>query len=198
MKFDKRFFKKLYHCEKRISIPTCFTLLRFLLTPFIVIAIIQHNWSAAFSLFAVASLTDILDGGLARWWNDTTVLGACLDPLADKFLLISSFFALALAHPIPHWYLMLICLKETITIAGSSVLMLMGTNFTIAPTFLGKLTTLTQIIFIMAIFMCHFLHIAHTTLLYNLLNVIAGLIIITCAQYVHVGIKYLIARVIKL
>lgn len=202
MKHDNNLFKKLYHCEKRISIPTCITLVRIILVPFIVSSMVYQQWHAAFIWFLLAALTDVIDGSLARLWNDTTVLGACLDPLADKILLISCFFTLAYVHAplcsIPHWFLVLICLKETIIILGSLALLIIGPNFSIRPTYLGKCTTLAQIIFIIGIFISYFFNVYTPSFYYNVISLIAGLIILTCAQYIQIGLKYLIALMIKL
>src|SRR5882724_10959589 len=81
--------------EKRMTIATLCTIARILLTPMIVLAMMSGQWTGACALFICAALTDFFDGFLARYCNQKTFLGACLDPIADKFLLISCFFALA-------------------------------------------------------------------------------------------------------
>ena len=69
-----------------LTISNVLTVLRILLVPVIVVGISHHLWSFVFVLFLVAGLTDMLDGYLARWLNEQTTLGACLDPIADKIL----------------------------------------------------------------------------------------------------------------
>ena len=69
-------------------------------------------------LFAVAAISDILDGWLARYLHEHTFLGACLDPIVDKLLVLSVFATLALFHTplfaLPRWFVMLVFIKESI------------------------------------------------------------------------------------
>src|SRR5262245_17807351 len=80
-KFSFQLFKKLPAHEKKITFSTALTILRFILIPFIVGAMIMNAWHTAFILFVIAAITDVLDGWLARWMNQRTFLGAALDPL---------------------------------------------------------------------------------------------------------------------
>ena len=83
------------------TIPNILTIVRILLTPVFVMAYTSENFNLAWILFAIAGLTDALDGFLARIWNQRTELGAMLDPLADKTLLFTSFICLARSEE-PH------------------------------------------------------------------------------------------------
>lgn len=202
MKFDRHFFKTLYMCEKRITFPTILTLLRIILAPLIVVAMIKQYWGLAFGAFVVASLTDMFDGMLARWWNDKTVLGACLDPIADKVLLISCFSALAFIHTplfaIPHWFIVLILLKESVIVVGSVLLLLSGTGFVIHPTYLGKMTTVVQITFIVWLFACYFLNWLPIKTYNVLVGITVCFIVASFAQYVAIGLRYCIHMVKKI
>ena len=202
MKFDHSFFKKLYNCEKRITIPTMLTLLRIILVPFIVMAMIGQQWGNAFLLFAVAALTDVFDGALARWWNDHTVLGACLDPIADKILLISCFTTLAFIETplfaVPHWFVLLILCKESIILLGSLFLLVSGSGFTVSPTRLGKATTVVQVSFIVWLFFCYFFNWVPTKTYYSMIGIMVLFILLSFAQYVYIGLRYLINMVVKL
>jgi len=124
-KLNLRIFRHLPDHEKRITIPTLFTFLRILLTPLIVFAMIKWYWGLAFFLFVVAAFTDIIDGYLARIFNEKTFLGACIDPLADKFLILSCFFTLAFVETplfnIPQWYVVLILSKEVTQLTGAAI-----------------------------------------------------------------------------
>ena len=72
-----------------------FTLLRIASVPFIVASMVTQHWGIAFFLILFASATDLLDGFLARNFDQKTFLGACLDPIADKILILSCYFTLA-------------------------------------------------------------------------------------------------------
>ena len=86
-----------------MNIPNLLTLLRIILSPVIVILLIQGSFFKALIVFIVAGITDALDGFLARVLHQQTVLGAYLDPIADKALLASSFVTLSVLHIIPGW-----------------------------------------------------------------------------------------------
>ena len=125
-KLNFTFFKTLPAHEKRITLATLFTLMRIVLTPFIVISMVAQQWGIAFFLFLIAASTDIVDGNLARFFNAKTFLGAVLDPIADKVLLLSVFFTLAFVQSplfnIPLWFVFLVLLRELILISGSCFL----------------------------------------------------------------------------
>ena len=202
MKFDQSFLDTLHNCEKRITIPTLLTLLRILLVPVIVVAMINEQWGSAFLWFSVAALTDTFDGALARWWNDKTVLGACLDPIADKILLISCFATLAFIQSpvfaIPHWFVLLILIKESIILIGSLVLLVTRSGFTIQPTMLGKATTVVQVSFIIWLFFCYFFNWVPTKTYYSMIVIMVSFILLSFAQYVYIGLRYLVNMVVKL
>src|SRR5690349_20790870 len=111
-KFTLRIFRRLPEAEKRITIPTLFTILRIVLVPIIVGAMVAGWWGCAFLFFVVACLTDVIDGLLARLLNEKTLFGAFLDPIADKLLLISCFFTLAFVTTplflIPRWFVLFV------------------------------------------------------------------------------------------
>lgn len=201
MKFDKDFLQKLCTCEKRITIATLFTLLRVALVPFIIIAMKQQSWSQAFWLFAIAAFTDTIDGSLARWWNDKTVLGACLDPIADKILLVATFFTLAFVQSplfaIPRWFAIFILCKEIIILGGSLVLFITGSGFAVKPTNLGKMSTVVQISFIIWIFFCYFFNVAPVRTYYSLIVVLTVFVVTSFIQYMLIGMRYFLAMVVK-
>ena len=126
LKLNIRFFKRLPAHEKKITISTLFTLARIAITPLIVIAMVFQQWGAAFILFVCAALTDIIDGHLARLCDEKTFLGACLDPIADKILILSCFFMLAFVQSplftIPLWFVLLVLIKELVLIGGAIAL----------------------------------------------------------------------------
>ena len=98
-----------------MTLPTKLSLLRILLTFVIMALLFTSGWiakSAALALFLLASFTDWLDGHLARRWKQTSALGALLDPIADKVLVLGTFLAFVQLRLIPAWMVLIIALRE--------------------------------------------------------------------------------------
>lgn len=190
-KFDFSFFKKVSVYEKRITIPTIFTISRMVLVPFIIMAMVLHHWGVAFWLFLAAALSDAVDGTIARLSGNKTFLGACLDPIADKLLLLSVFFVLAFVQSplfsIPLWFVLLVLVKELIVLGGAFVILLLGGQLHICPTLLGKLTTLVQISFIIWLFSCYFFHWLPIKTYYTMLGLVVVFTLASFVQYARIG-----------
>ncbi len=133
--------------DARLTIPNLITLVRILLTPAFVIAFIDQRIVMAWVLFAVAGLTDALDGFLAKVLKQRTRLGAILDPLADKALLVTAYACLAIKDWVPSWLAIMVISRDVIIVGGLAVLELMDVDMRgrINPTRVSKLTTLAQI-----------------------------------------------------
>ena len=129
-----------------MNIPNILTLLRIIMVPVIVILLIQESFLKALIVFVAAGLTDILDGFLARFLHQQTVLGSYLDPIADKALLVSSFVTLSVLHIIPGWLAVLVISRDLFILLGISVLSIMSISVEIRPAFVSKVTTALQLI----------------------------------------------------
>lgn len=190
-KFNLKLLKTLPDSEKRITFSTVVTLVRIALVPFIIISMVTQHWGVAFWLFLVAAFTDILDGNIARWFNQKTFLGACLDPIADKILLISCFFTLAFAQSplfdIPIWFVLLVLIKDLIVVVGSTALFIVKKHLDVAPTILGKATTFIQVCFITWLFACYFFRWLPVKTYIFMLAVVSVFVILTLIQYVKLG-----------
>jgi len=122
------------------------TLFRFLLVPFILIAMVYGRHSAALALFLAAAVTDAIDGLVARRLNQRTPIGAYLDPIADKLLLSSSFFVLAVIGSVPWWLVILILGRDAMILVTGVVIRLATSIRDFPPTVLGKANTAVQIV----------------------------------------------------
>ena len=198
-KFTLKIFSNLPDTEKRITIPTMFTLIRIAVVPIIVVSMIVGWWGCAFSFFVFACATDVIDGLLARLLDAKTFLGACLDPVADKLLLISCFFTLACIKTplflIPRWFVLCVVNKEIIQIAGALFIYRARGHLDVQPTLLGKTTTFIQMIFIMWLFACYFFCWMPIKTYYTMLGVMILFIGASFVQYVRIGLRMLnIAR----
>jgi cardiolipin synthase len=118
--------------------------------------LLYKAWISALALFSIAALTDVLDGALARYLSQETELGACLDPLADKLLIISSYvtlFAMDIPYTaIPLWFVVFVFAKEAIQVCAGLYIYLWYPIVSIKPTRLGKATTVFQSICIVLFF----------------------------------------------
>jgi cardiolipin synthase (CMP-forming) len=128
-----------------MNIPNLLTLLRIILVPIVVIFLIQGSFLRALITFVAAALTDALDGFLARTLRQQTVLGAYLDPIADKALLASSFVTLSVLHVIPGWLTVIVLSRDIIILLGILVLSMMSIGVKIRPTAVSKITTAMQL-----------------------------------------------------
>jgi cardiolipin synthase len=133
------------------NLPNQLTLFRLLGIPLILICILygEHRW--ALLLFIAAAITDAIDGLAARRLNQRTQLGAYLDPIADKLLLSSSFFVLALVQSIPWWVTILVLSRDVIIVATTLVVALATHIRDFAPSTLGKLNTAVQVATVLAV-----------------------------------------------
>ena len=181
-----------------INLSNLLTITRIFLVPFIVVGIVYNMWSTVFVLLLTAGLTDVLDGHFARKFNQRTQLGASLDPIADKFLLLSSFVALCFvdspSFSIPLWFVLLIFMREIVIIGGTVLLWFLGIDFTIAPSKVGKLTTFFQLSFILWIFTCYFFGWNPIRTYSVFLLLVALFSLLSLLQYGIRGIKYLNRR----
>ncbi len=147
---------------RALNWPNRITLLRLaLLPPFIVLLLRQPGESAsryaALGIFLLMALSDVLDGVLARRLRARTRLGAILDPLADKLMIISAAVLLSLpeyAPPggrLPDWVVVAIVGKDLWVIVGFVVVYLVTDRFRIRPSFLGKACTVGQVIMVVSV-----------------------------------------------
>jgi cardiolipin synthase len=127
-----------------VNLPNAITIVRFLLVPVVVWAIASHQMQIAFWLFAVAAISDMLDGFLAKRFRMTSELGAHLDPLADKAMLVSIYVMLAAAGKLPLWLVIAVVSRDLMILAAIMVSWLMDKPPEIRPLMVSKVNTLAQ------------------------------------------------------
>jgi cardiolipin synthase (CMP-forming) len=195
----QKFSEKIFEDKSWFTISNFLTFIRIFLTPIIVYGISREKWNFVFFLLLVVAVTDVLDGFLARLLNENTNLGKMLDPIADKFLLISSFCALAfLDSPsffIPSWFVILIFVREFIILLGSFLIFKFRVDFEIAPTIWGKLTTFFQLLFIFWLFICNFFGWVPARTYQTLLIFLSIFSIFSLLQYIKIGIMYIVKKI---
>ena len=130
-----------------MSIPNIITLGRILLVPFIVWAIASNQLEIAFAIFIVAGVSDAVDGFLAKRFNMSSELGALLDPVADKALLVSIYMALGIWGAIPRWIVILVVSRDIMIVGAVIVSWLFGKPIPMKPLMVSKLNTVAQVAF---------------------------------------------------
>jgi cardiolipin synthase len=130
-----------------LSIPNIITLARILLVPFIVWAIASNQMEIAFTIFVVAGVSDAVDGFLAKRFNMSSELGALLDPLADKALLVSIYVSLGIWGAIPRWIVILVVSRDIMIVSAVIVSWLFDKPIPMKPLMVSKLNTVAQVAF---------------------------------------------------
>lgn len=129
-------------------IPNALTVARIVLVGPILWFLAQGQTVTAVALFAVAGITDALDGYLARRLNARTALGAALDPIADKALLAGTFIVLAGQGVLPVWLVVLAVGRDLVILLGAAVIRLRWGAFAPMPSPLSKINTAAQVILV--------------------------------------------------
>lgn len=130
-----------------MNIPNLLTLARILLVPVVVWAIAQGQMSIALAAFVVAGITDAVDGYIAKRFGQQTELGAYLDPLADKTLIVSIYVSLAIFGFIPPWVAILVVSRDIMIVGAVLLSTLVEKPLTIQPLMVSKANTAAQIVF---------------------------------------------------
>jgi cardiolipin synthase len=133
-----------------LTLPNLITIARFLLAPVIVLAMIDGNMRLAFFLFIAAGVSDAVDGIIARQFGQVSELGAYLDPIADKLLLVSVFVMLAILGAIPDWLVVLVVSRDVMIVGAVLLSDVLGKPVTVRPLLVSKATTFAQIVLAIA------------------------------------------------
>jgi cardiolipin synthase len=128
-----------------LNLPNSLTLLRVVLTPLVVRAIVTRQFGQALAILVAAAVTDALDGLLARKLHAESRFGAYLDPIADKALLSAGYLALGIAGAVPWWLVGLIFGRDILILAMAAAALLFTTWREFPPSVWGKLSTFCQI-----------------------------------------------------
>ena len=144
-------FKQYLHSSSLIikQIPNLLTTLRLFLIIPISLLLLNQNYSWAVSLFLVAAISDGLDGFLAKKMNSVSTFGLIMDPIADKFLLVSIYIVLTYLGQIPVWLCVLIVVRDLSIIAAVTGYFFVGGSKIIKPSLVSKANTFIQFILIL-------------------------------------------------
>lgn len=129
------------------TIPNLITFGRLCAVPLTLWAFLRHHMDWAFVIFVAAGLSDALDGWLARRWGGN-LLGAVMDPVADKALLVTMYISLAAVDVLPDWLAILVVFREVLIVGGVLLMAVLGHEITIQPLYVSKLNTVLQIVLV--------------------------------------------------
>jgi cardiolipin synthase len=158
----------------KLTIPNFLSVLRMGLVPLFIIAVIDGELKKALLIFVAAGVTDALDGLIARLANQGSLLGAYLDPIADKLLLTSAYIALSIPQlnhgaPIPLWVTVLVIARDLLIVVMAVILALAAGIRKFPPSVLSKINTAAQVVTVMVVLVSPLvphLETVATTLLY--------------------------------
>jgi cardiolipin synthase (CMP-forming) len=159
------------------------TFLRLCAVPVAVWLVLRGQFLAAFWLFVAAGLSDALDGWLARR-NGPTRLGAMIDPVADKALLVSMFVTLAVVQVLPDWLAILVVFRDVVIVGGVLLLSVLGHAVAIRPLPVSKLNTVVQIVTVAAMLLVAGLRLDWPLLEGALLATVTASTLVSLAAYV--------------
>lgn len=129
-----------------MTIPNFISIARLLSVPAVVWALIAGDWTFAFTLFVLCGLSDAADGAIARYFHQQSALGAYLDPMADKALLVAVFTMLGLLGNLPAWLVIAIISRDILIVAAVLLSFVMGQPVAVRPLKISKATTFAQIV----------------------------------------------------
>ncbi len=141
----------MHPIARQLNIPNSLTLLRLVLVPVVVWLLTVGYYDWALWVFIAAALSDALDGFLARVLDQRTELGATLDPIADKLMLLSTLAVLVWLALLPGWLLGAIVLRDAVIIGGALAYRRRAGHLEVAPTWLGKLHTLLEFVVVLLV-----------------------------------------------
>lgn len=130
-----------------MNLPNLITLGRILLVPVIVWAISSGQFVIALALFLVTGASDAVDGFLAKQFDMKSEMGALLDPLADKALLVSIYVALGIAGEIPNWLVILVVSRDIMIVGAVILSWLVDRPIPMKPLMVSKANTVAQVVF---------------------------------------------------
>lgn len=129
-----------------VTIPNMITLLRLLLVPAVILALLTGRMEWALAGFLVAGVSDAVDGFIARKFNQRSELGAYLDPMADKLLLVSVFVVLGYMGELPLWLVVAAVSRDALIVGAVLLSTIMAHPVAVKPLVVSKANTAVQIV----------------------------------------------------
>jgi len=168
-----------------LNLPNLITIGRILLVPVVVWAIASREMQIAFLVFLIAGVSDAVDGFLAKRLGMTSDLGAHLDPLADKVLIVSIYIALGITEAIPRWIVILVVSRDILIVGGVMLAWFLGKPIRVRPVLVSKLNTVAQIVFACLVLASLAFDVAFDLAQYVIMSIVAALTLASVVFYVR-------------
>jgi cardiolipin synthase len=174
-----------------LSIPNLITLGRILLVPVVVWAIISGEMRIAFLLFLAAGISDAVDGFLAKRFRMTSELGAYLDPLADKALIVSIYVSLGISGALPIFLVILVVSRDIMIISAFLLSWLVGKPMPVKPLMVSKANTVAQIVLATLVLAEQAFNFDATVAAQMLMGLVAILTLLSIAFYLAEWVRHM-------
>lgn len=176
-----------------LNLPNFLTLIRIVAIPFFLVLLSSRLYLEALLVFIAGGVTDFLDGAVARITHQQTPLGAYLDPVADKLLVVSSYVMLGLIGGIPPWLVVLVVSRDIIILLGYGMIyFLVGERLEVQPTLISRLNTLLQLLTVgVVLFLLYKPGLLDPRLDDAMIYATAATTVISGLQYIYRGLVWL-------
>jgi len=173
------------------SLPNLITLARLLAVPVAVWLIVTDHFAVAFWLFIAAGISDALDGYLARLLRNRSLLGAYLDPLADKAMIVSIYVALGIVEAMPRWLVILVVSRDIMIVGAVILSWLIDKPMRLKPLNVSKLNTVAQIVYATLVLAALSFQWDIPLVLNSLMALVAALTLLSVAFYVAQWVRHM-------
>ncbi len=133
------------------QLPNLLTVSRIAAAPILILMLKDRDYATALAVFLAAGVSDALDGWIAKRFRYTSRLGAILDPIADKILLVSSYMMLMLLDHLPFWLVLTVVFRDLLIVGGYVAYTSVVGTVNMRPSMLSKLNTLLQIMLVLVV-----------------------------------------------
>jgi len=176
---------------RAVSIPNLITLARILVVPVLVWAITSGWMQLAFALFLAAGISDAVDGFLAKRFGMATELGAYLDPLADKTMIVSIYVSLGIAEALPRWLVLMVVSRDILIVGAVMLAWLIDKPLALKPLLVSKLNTVAQIVLALLVLAMLALGFDAGVAAPMMMGVVATLTLLSIAFYVAAWVRHM-------
>lgn len=174
-----------------MSIPNFITLFRIILVPVVFWLLVSEQPALAFVTFLIAGISDAVDGYLAKRFNWESELGAYLDPLADKLLIVSIFVALGVQGALPSWLVIAVVSRDLLIVAAVLLSWVLAKPVRIAPLMVSKFNTAAQIVLAAIVLADLAFGLGWSAAIAVLVAIVAALTLISLAAYLRLWLAHM-------
>ena len=174
-----------------MTLPNLITVGRLLAVPVLILLLMNADWKSAALLFIAAGISDGVDGFIARHFDQRSKLGAYLDPVADKLLLVSVFVVLAIMGELPAWLTLLVVSRDVLIIVAVLLSSLLDHPVEVRPILVSKANTACQIALAVLVLLQLGFGIGLAPVRIALIAAVAALTVLSAAAYLVTWLRHM-------